>query len=107
MDNIIAAKIQNTPLTKTQEKIARFFLKNQSRIGSLSSMEAAKEIGVSDASIIRFARAIGYEGFADLKEDFYNSLIENAYSGMSLTERLDQSAKQYPGEHIYLSLIHI
>ena len=31
-------------------------------------MDIAKEIGVSDASIIRFARAIGYEGFTDLKK---------------------------------------
>lgn len=41
----------------------------------MSSMDVAKEIGVSDASIIRFARAIGYLGFTDLKNDIYNSLI--------------------------------
>lgn len=108
MDNILAEKIQKVKLTKTQEKIARYFLKNQSRIGSLSSMEAAKEIGVSDASIIRFARAIGYGGFADLKADYYNSLVETAYSGMSLTERMDQSTKQYPSADLsaqYLDLM--
>lgn len=98
MDNILIEKIQKVKLTKVQEKIARYFLKNQGRIGNLSSMEAAKEIGVSDASIIRFARAIGYDGFADLKADFYNSLVENAYSGMSLSERMDKSTKQYPCE---------
>lgn len=30
-------------------------------------MDVAREIGVSDASIIRFSRAIGYKGFTDLK----------------------------------------
>ena len=108
MDNILAGKIQNAKLTKVQEKIAKYFLKNQGRIGSMSSMEAAKEIGVSDASIIRFARAIGYSGFSELKEDFYNSLVENAYSDLSLSERMDQSREQYPSEEMstqYLDLM--
>lgn len=101
MENTLAERINNSKLTNAQVRIANYFLKNQSRICTLSSMEAAKEIGVSDASIIRFARAIGYAGFADLKEDFYNSLVENAYSGMSLVERMNQSKIQYPSENIY------
>ena len=95
MTNILTAKIQNAKLTKTQEKIARYFLRNMEHIGSLSSMEVAKEIGVSDASIIRFSRSIGYEGFADLKADIYKALVENAYSGLSLTQRMAKSAMQY------------
>lgn len=100
MTNILAEKIKNVDLTKTQEKIAKYFIRNQERIGSLSSIEAAKEIGVSDASIIRFSRAIGYEGFADLKADIYNALVENAYPGLSLTERMNQSTLQYSGEDV-------
>ncbi len=108
MNNILAEKIRNVKLTKTQEKIARYFMRNQKRIGSLSSLEAAREIGVSDASVIRFARAIGYEGFADLKADFYNSLVENAYAGLSLSERMDRSQEQYSNADLsqkYLELM--
>lgn len=100
MTNILADKVKNVKLTKTQEKIARYFIRNPERIGGLSSIEAAKEIGVSDASIIRFSRTIGYEGFADLKADIYNTLVENAYSGLSLAERMTQSAQQYSGEDV-------
>ena len=46
-----------------------------------NGMDVAKEIGVSDASIIRFARAIGYLGFTDLKNDIYNSLIGSKVDG--------------------------
>ena len=35
---------------------------------------------VSNASIIRFARAIGYLGFTDLKNDIYNSDQETSAS---------------------------
>lgn len=100
MTNILVTKIQNANLTRTQQKIAKYFIRNQERIGSLSSIEVAREIGVSDASIIRFSRAIGYEGFADLKSDIYNTLVENAYSALSLTERMMQSARQYSSEDV-------
>lgn len=107
MDSDLLKRIQSTSLTKAQEKIARYFLKNQSRICSLSSMEAAKEIGVSDASIIRFARAIGYEGFADLKADYYQSLVESAYSRMSLTERMHQSTERYSSEELSMQYLEL
>lgn len=100
MTNILAEKIKNVELTKTQEKIAKYFIRNQERIGTLSSIEAAKEIGVSDASIIRFSRAIGYEGFADLKADIYNALVESAYPELTLAERMNQSTRQYSGEAV-------
>jgi len=100
MTSILAAKIQNAKLTKTQLKIARYFIRNQERIGTLSSLEVAREIGVSDASIIRFSRAIGYEGFTDLKADIYNTLVEDAYSALSLTERMSRSTIQYSSEDV-------
>ena len=96
MTNIILDRIKNSRLTKKQEKIADFFLKNFERIGQLSSVEVADEIGVSDASIIRFSRAIGFDGFADLKNQIYSTLIQDSYSALSLSERLKQSHKNYP-----------
>lgn len=98
MENIIAKRVQQVTLTKTQQKIADYFIRNPERVGMCSSMEVAKEIGVSDASIIRFARTIGYEGFADLKADIYNNLAQQATGGLnslSLAERLEHHRTQY------------
>ena len=72
--NRLSDRLKGAKLTPQQRRIADYFFKNQERIGNMSSMDVAKEIGVSDASIIRFARAIGYLGFTDLKNDIYNSL---------------------------------
>jgi len=107
MTNILADKIRTAKLTKTQQKIAKYFIRNQERIGSLSSVEAAKEIGVSDASIIRFSRAIGYEGFADLKADIYNALVEDAFSALSLNERMTRSTIQYAGSNISTQFLEL
>ena len=64
-------------LTKSQIKIADYILKNQKRILGMTALEAGKEIGVSDASVIRFSRAVGYKGFTDLKEQIQKDLQEN------------------------------
>lgn len=88
MANMLAERIKSVALTKKQKQIAEYFIQNQDRLGNLSSIEAAKEIGVSDASIIRFSRAIGFDGFADLKKQIYDMLVENASPGLSLSERL-------------------
>lgn len=95
MKNILADRIKEAKLTKTQLRIADYFIANQERIGSLSSLEAAHEIGVSDASIIRFSRAIGFDGFADLKAQIYDMLVENSLFNLSLTERMEKSSEKY------------
>ena len=97
MENIIAERVKTATLTKSQQKIAEFFIRNIGRVGSLSSLDAAREIGVSDASVIRFSRAIGFEGYADLKDNVYQMLAENAQGGLSLTERLTKNAERFGG----------
>lgn len=101
--NILSERLKEAKLTPQQRKIADYFFKNQERIGNMSSMDVAKEIGVSDASIIRFARAIGYLGFADLKNDIYNSLIGEASASvrnLQLSERFDVLAGKYQEEDV-------
>ena len=97
MENVVAERVRNATLTKSQQKIAEHIIRNVQRVGSMTSLELAGEIGVSDASIIRFARAIGYDGYADMKEDVYSMLAQNAFGGLSLTERLSRNTEKYGG----------
>jgi len=90
-------------LTKAQKCIADYFIKNQERIGNLSSLEVAKEIGVSDASIIRFSRKIGYDGYAALKRDIYDNLADKALDSIGrlrTTERLCISRDRFSKENM-------
>ena len=97
MENVIAKRVRAATLTKSQQKIAEFIIRNIQRVGTMTSLDIAKEIGVSDASVIRFSRAIGYEGYAELKDDVYRMLAENAFGGQSLSERLRKNADKYGG----------
>ena len=55
-------------LNQTHKKIADFILQNLEKATFSSLIEISKEIGTSDASIIRFAREIGYKGYQDLRQ---------------------------------------
>ena len=101
--NRLSDRLKGAKLTPQQRRIADYFFKNQERIGNMSSMDVAKEGGVSDASIIRFARAIGYLGFTDLKNDIYNSLIGETSASvrnMQLSERFDVLTGRYQEDDI-------
>jgi len=110
MINVLEEKIKHVPLTKTQKRIAEYFLRNQERIGNLASLEVAKEIGVSDASIIRFSRKIGYDGYAALKKDIYDSLADKVMDGIGQlrpTERFSITKRRFPKENIRGSFLDL
>ena len=66
LERIRAALPEMTPI---QKKIAHHILDHGQSVG-LSSIYAVSEIiGVSNASLIRFARGIGLEGYSDLKRE--------------------------------------
>lgn len=108
--NHLSERIKMAKLTPQQKKIAEYFYRNQERIGNMSSMDVAREIGVSDASIIRFSRAIGYAGFVDLKNEIYNSLIGEtsaAVRNMQLSDRFDVLSGKYQEENISAAFLEM
>lgn len=58
-------------LPKQQKKIADFVLTGFSEVIYFSVGRMAEAIGVSAASIVRFARTLGFTGFLDFQEAFF------------------------------------
>lgn len=54
-------------LSKSDQKIARKLLNEPERFIRESVRSVANEIGVSEPTVIRFCRTVGFEGFKDLK----------------------------------------
>lgn len=55
-------------LTKTEKKIANFILQDQDcSIANMTLLELSKQLRLGEASIIRFCRKMGFQGFQDLK----------------------------------------
>lgn len=62
-------------LTKTERKIAEYVLNNYELILRYSVAELAHETGVSDATVVRFCRSVGYLGYQDFKIHLAGDLI--------------------------------
>lgn len=76
MDNILH-KIQKMQLTKVDAKIADYFSHNLSSVGVQTSTMLADKIGVSDTSLIRFIRKLGFHGYAEFRNVMSNKLAED------------------------------
>ena len=86
MNSFFLDRLKGISLTKSQERIAQYMLENQYTVCQKSLMDVSREAGVSDASVLRFVRAIGFSGYNDFKDTLYTHLAqqasENADRGM-------------------------
>ncbi|WHH58100.1 MurR/RpiR family transcriptional regulator [Petroclostridium sp. X23] len=76
-------------LTSIQKQVADYLLQHLDAVAFKKLEELSLEIGVSTTSVIRFARSLGYNGYADMQQDLQQGLIGKA----SLPERLSDSIK--------------
>ena len=53
--------------TNTERKIAEYVLENYEEVLNSNITELAENARVSDASVVRFCRSIGYKGYQDFK----------------------------------------
>jgi len=60
-------KIKQKKLTKTEKKIVNFFLDNGTKIPFMTSGEISKELEISDTSVIRFVKSLGYDNYSHFK----------------------------------------
>lgn len=68
--------IRHAKLTKLEKTIAEYVLKNIGEVSFMTVAELAKELDVSDTSIIRATRAMGYSGFSDFQRSIQQELRE-------------------------------
>ncbi len=54
-------------LTKREQQIASFLLSNHEQATFLNGSEIAKHVNVSEATVVRFAKSIGYKNFPELR----------------------------------------
>lgn len=75
----VSELIHSSTLTKTQKMIAKYILDNYSDACFMTSTEIATELGVSESSVIRFSRSLGFNGFMDfqkeLRKDYQDKVL--------------------------------
>ena len=68
--------MKHAKLTKTSRVIGDFILDHETDACFMTSTELAQELDVSEASVIRFARALGFTGFMDFQKQLRKSHTE-------------------------------
>ncbi len=59
--------MQKVTLLKMSKKIADFLQAGVSELKSVSSRNMAKQLGISQSSIVKFAQKLGAQGFTELR----------------------------------------
>lgn len=89
--------IHNANLTKTQKMIAKYILDNSSDACFMTSTEIALKLGVSESSVIRFSRSLGFNGFMDfqksLRRDYQDKVLSISSSITVPSQRVAKRAK--------------
>lgn len=83
-------------LTAANARIANFVLSNPETTSQLSIAELAQRIGVSEPTVIRFCRKMGYTGFRELRQDLIGSIRQQSVlpevPAITSTDTVEQAA---------------
>ena len=93
-------RIRDKEFTKTEKIIADYILDNINTVGFSPLKDVAIACGVSDTSVIRFLRELGYEGYTDFKKSLNDKLIEQYNANLSPMQKFNQSKSQITTESI-------
>lgn len=89
--------INNAKLTKTQEMIAKYILDNSSEACFMTSTDIAEKLGVSESSVIRFSRSLGYSGFMEfqkaLRKSYQNKVLSISSAVTVPSQRIARQTK--------------
>lgn|GEM_PF-245865 len=80
-------------MTGKQKHVADYFLENYDMTAFKRLDEVAMHIGVSTTSVIRFARTLGFRGYADMQHTLQQYIIGKTNAKASLPDRLNDSIK--------------
>lgn len=87
----LVKKIQNMNLTKTEKIVADYIIDNINTIGLSTVTDVALKTGVSDTSIIRFIRSLGYGGFAEFKRAMNERMLEQYNVNLSPMQKYSKT----------------
>ena len=68
--NELLKKLENgyKKFSKGQKKLADFIRGNYDKAAFLTAAKMGEEVGVSESTVVRFAMALGYEGYPEFQK---------------------------------------
>ncbi len=87
MSNNVLSQIEEafSTYSKGQKKIAEFIIKQYDKAAFMTASKLGKEVGVSESTVVRFANALGYEGYPELQVAL-GEIIKNKLTSLQRIE---------------------
>lgn len=76
-------------LTKSEKRIANFLRKNLNEAAFLAASEIADHLDISEATVVRFARSLGFESYPALRSSIQVSLRQRVTHSSRIKSRID------------------
>lgn len=76
-------------LTKSERRIANYLRKNQEECAFLSAGELADRLGLSEATMVRFARTLGFGSYPEMREVLQENFRRRVTHSARLRGKLD------------------
>ncbi len=94
-DNVFE-NIKNGRFSKSQQKIADYILSHEKQAFALTAAELAKAAEVSEATVVRFAMSLGFDGY----HHFQKSLTVQAKNQLTAVERMELLSEKGKGSDV-------
>ena len=76
-------------LTKSEKRVANFLRKNLNEAAFLAASEIAEHLDISEATVVRFARSLGFSSYPALRINIQTSLRQRVTHSSRIKSRLD------------------
>ncbi|WP_281976233.1 MurR/RpiR family transcriptional regulator [Halobacillus litoralis] len=81
-------------MSKSHNKIAQYILQNPNEVPFINVGKLAAQVGVSDATVVRFAVYLGFSGYPEFQKHIQSSVQQQ----LTTRERLEMSKEVYRGD---------
>lgn len=85
---------KNTRLTASQKKVMKYILEHYEEAIFLTASKLSLKAGVSEATVVRLAQVLGYNGYPGMQK----SLRENLQNRLSTVTRVQKTVKHVQGD---------
>ena len=75
-------------MSKGQKQIANYILHNYDKAAFMTAAALSATVGISESTVVRFAYALGYEGYPELQKDF-QEVIKNKLTNVQRLELME------------------
>ncbi len=105
MGNILTQlKEAEQTYTRGEAKVAAFITKNPDQSAILNLKQISTELGVGEATIVRFAKKLGFHGFQELRNELKNRLSGALAASARIEEACSKGTENQEYLHAFIDL---